>query len=97
VLEQAFVYTAQWLGEQAKIEVSVHTDFLAGTTDQPSLDSLNKARDRKDISRRAYLEGLIRFGVLPADFDIDADEELVAEEMQGLEPEQEPNAPSIAA
>lgn len=104
VLEQAFVFTSQWLGEEANVEVSVHTDFLAGTTDQPSLDSLNKARDRKDISRRAYLEGLIRFGVLQADFDIDTDDELLAEEMQGLEPEDpaadpanDPNAPPIAA
>lgn len=104
VLEQAFVYTAQWLGEAAKVEVTVHTDFVAGAADQPSLDSLNKARDRKDISRRAYLEGLIRFGVLPADFDIDADDELIAEEMQGLEPEDpstdpalDPNAPPLQA
>lgn len=91
VLEQAFVYTSQWLGEQTKVEVSVHTDFMAGTTDQPSLDALDKARERKDISRRAYLEGLIRFSVLPADFDIEDDDELIAEEMQGLEPEDEPS------
>jgi hypothetical protein len=94
VLEQAFVFTSQWLGEEASVEVNVHTDFLAGMTDQPSLDSLNKARDRKDISRRAYLEGLIRFGVLPPDFDIEADDELIAEELEGLEPE-EPAAEQI--
>lgn len=87
VLEQAFVFTSKWLREQPSTEVFVHTDFGAGVVDQASLDSLNKARDRKDISRRAYLEGLIRFGVLASDFDIEADDELIAEEMEGLEPE----------
>lgn len=96
-LEQAFVFTAQWLREDANVEVIVHTDFLAGTMSQQGLDALHKARLAKEISRRAYLEGLIRFGVLNGDFDIDADEELIAEEMAGLEPEVPPADPTTQA
>jgi hypothetical protein len=94
VLEQAFTYTSNWLNQTETVEISVNTDFMAGAPDQASLDALHKARAAKEISRRAYLEGLIRFGVLVADFDIEADEELVAEEMEGLEPEQ-PIDPAI--
>lgn len=100
VLEQAFVYTSKWLGEEPNVEVFVHTDFMAGSTDQPALDALTKARTGRDISRTTYLEGLQRFSVLPADFDAEADEEALAEEMQGLEPEDpepEPIAPLEAA
>lgn len=94
-LEQAFVFMAQWLGEEPSADVMVHIDFLAGTMSQPGLVALGAARTAKEISRRAYLEGLIRFGVLPGDFDIDADEVVIAEEMQGLEPEPPAPDPSI--
>jgi len=88
-LEQAMVFTTQWLGEgDGGAEVSVHTDFIAGLPDQPSLDALAKARATKDISRSSYIEGLKRFGVLQADFDAEADEEELAEELEGLEPEE---------
>lgn len=87
VLEQAFVFTSQWLGEETKVEVNVHTDFKAGVTDQVSLQELREARKAREISHSAYVEGLQRFDVLPADFDAEADEALLAEEMQGLEPE----------
>lgn len=93
-LEQALAFTSKWLGEEPNAEVAVHIDFLAGTMSQPGLDALHKARSTKEISRRSYIEGLIRFGVLPGDFDIDADEELVAEEMAGLEPETPPGDPN---
>jgi hypothetical protein len=86
-LEQALVFTALWLREDAMAEVVVNTDFMAGEANQVAIDALHKARQLKEISRRAYIEGLMRFGVLAADFDIEADEELIAEEMEGLEPE----------
>lgn len=84
VIEQALVLTAKWLRVPDTAEVTVHTDFLAGTMSQPGLDALVKARVAREISRVTYLEGLIRFGVLPGDYDIAADEEVIAEEMQGL-------------
>lgn len=89
VLEQAFVFTSQWLGEPDNVEVNVHTDFVAGATDQTSLAELREARKLKEISHSAYVEGLQRFSVLPADFDAEADDEQLAEEMQGLEAEED--------
>lgn len=94
-LEQAFVFTCQWLGDEPKVEVSVHTDFLTGVTSQPSLDALSKARAAKDISREAFLEGLVRFAVLPGDFDAEEDATKLAEELQGLMPE-DPSANPLA-
>lgn len=90
VLEQAFVFTARWLAQEPNVEVSIHTDFLAGVTSQPSLDALAKARAARDISRNTYLTGLVRLGVLPGDFDMEADEALIATELEGLEPEETP-------
>ena len=92
-IEQAFVLTAKWLRETSNVEAIVHTDFLAGSMSQPGLDALLKARAAKEISRQTYLEGLVRFGVLPGDYDIAADEEVIAEELQGLMPEQMPADP----
>jgi len=43
-IEQAFVFTSQWLGEHPGVQVSVHTDFMAGSPQQVPLDTLNKAR-----------------------------------------------------
>lgn len=86
-LEQAFVFTAQWLAEEPNVEVEVHTDFLSGAPDQLTLDALHKARQAKEISHEAYVAGLARFNVLPSDFDAEADDDLLAVEMQGLEPE----------
>lgn len=94
VLEQMLAFMAKWLGEEPSAEVTVHMDLMAGTMSQPGLDALHKARLAKEISRRTYLEGLIRFGVLQGDYDIDADEELIAEEMAGLEPEPPPVDPN---
>lgn len=91
-LEQAFVFTSQWLGEDANVELDWTIDFLAGLADQPSLDALAKARYpgvgiAPDLSHEDYIAGLKRFGVLPADFDDDGNQERLATEQQGLEPE----------
>lgn len=90
VLEQAFVFTSQWLAEPTNVEVEVDTDFSVQPYAQAPLDALAKARATKDISRQTYLASLRRFDVLPPDFDAEADELLIAEEMQGLEPENDP-------
>jgi len=86
-LEQAFVYTAQWLREPSNVEVEVDTDFSVEPYSQPALQELREARKARDISRPAYLAGLQRFGVLQPDFDAEDDEAILAEEMQGLEPD----------
>lgn len=71
VLEQAFVFTAQWLGEKATTEVDVNSDFSVEMNAQAPLTALKDARASGDISHRDYLYGLRRFGVLPPDADID--------------------------
>lgn len=99
-LEQAFVYTSQWLGEDANVELDWTIDFLAGLADQPSLDALTKSRypgvgAAPDLSHEDYITGLKRFGVLPADFDGEANQERLATEQQGLEPEPALNDPAL--
>jgi hypothetical protein len=93
MLEQAFVFTAAWLNESDTVEVEVDTDFSVEAYAQAPLDALQKARAARDITQRTYWGGLRRFDVLPPDFDPDAEETDLATELQGLEPEIDPNAP----
>lgn len=86
-LEQAFVYTAQWLAEAPSAEVGIHTDFAGGQPQTIPLDALAKARANLDISREAFLDGLVRFDVLAPGFDAEADAERLALEAAGLQPE----------
>lgn len=81
VIEQALVFTAQWLGETEAAEVSIDTDFSVLPYAQAPLDALGKAREKGDISRRTYWNGLRRFDVLPPDFDADAEEDALVAEM----------------
>jgi hypothetical protein len=90
VLEQALVFTSNWLGESETAEVTVNTDFSVVPYAQAPLDALTKARAARDISQRTYWDGLKRFDVLAPDFDADAEELAVAEELEGLEPEIDP-------
>jgi len=87
VLEQAFVFTTEWLGSPAEVEVSIDTDFNVLATDAAQLNSLEKARDRKDISHKTYLDEQKRRGILRADLDVEDEIEAVAEETAALEPE----------
>lgn len=88
-LEQAWVYTCEWMDEEPKVEVSIDTDFDAQPFAQAPLQALAIARAAKDISWQTYCEGLRRFDVLPQDFDFDAEELRIAAEQQGLEAEQD--------
>lgn len=67
-LENALIITNKWLKVDYVPNVVVFLDFddFMGTDD---LDTLNAARDRKDISRETYWDGLKRRGVLNSDFD----------------------------
>lgn len=85
VLEQAFVFTSQWLGQDANVELEVDTDFSVEPYAQAPLDALTKARKNGDISRPTYWQGLRRFDVLSPDFDPEAEEEALAEEAQGVD------------
>jgi hypothetical protein len=86
-LEQAFVYTAQWLKEAETIEVTVDVDFTIEPYAPAPLQTLQAARNAKDITLKTYWQGLQRFDVLPADFDPDEEEKNLADELAGLEPD----------
>lgn len=81
VLEQAFVFTAKWIGEAAEVEVDVNTDFSVEPYAQAPLDALAKARDRGDISQGTYWDGLRRFDVLSPDFDPEAERKALLDEV----------------
>jgi hypothetical protein len=80
VLEQAFVYTSQWLGEDQTVEVRVDTEFAIEPFARAPLDALLKARVVRDLSQRTFWEGLQRFGVLSSEFNADVEEEALAKE-----------------
>lgn len=84
-LEQAWVFTCEWLGEATEVEVAVSTDFSVVPFAQAPLTALKDARAAKDISQRTFWDGLKRFDVLPADFDAEKEEETLALEAEGLE------------
>lgn len=79
---QALAFTALWLNigpEGGKAEIV--KDYEPAMADESGLTALREARKSRDISRDAYLDGLIRRGVLPEDFDKEADAELIEGEV----------------
>lgn len=70
VLEQAFMFTAEWLGQADGPEVEVSTDFSVVPFAQAPLTALAGARASGDIDHETYLNGLRRFDVLPPDADV---------------------------
>lgn len=79
-LEQAFVYTAQWLKANEAPEVHVHTDFGAGEFGDTEIRELSAARARRDISLPTYWDEMRRRGILGPQFDPDEENERLAEE-----------------
>lgn len=80
VLEQAFVFTAQWMNQADSPEVEVSTDFSVVPFAQAPLQALKEARASRDIDQETYLNGLKRFDVLAPDSDVQAIIEAVANE-----------------
>lgn len=89
-IEQAFVFTAQWLGIDETISTKVSTDFAdeGANAARWGAPALAAARATKDISQGTYWRGMQRYGILPPDFDPEAETEALAEEQQGLEPDE---------
>lgn len=89
-LEQAWKLTCLWLG-QSGVEpiVKVHTDFdvdfESGRTELPALIAAEAA---SILSKRTVQDEFKRRGVLSDDFDPDEEEQRLAEQQQGLQPEQ---------
>lgn len=88
-LEQAYAIAADYLRITPSVELEVSTDFSVEPFAQAPLQALKDARASRDISWRTYVSGLRRFDVLPADFDIDYEEQEIAEEGEPVVPEQE--------
>lgn len=81
-LAQALDITADWLrlGPNGGT-VELVKDYDLSETDAPGLQALQVAREKRDISRKTYLNGLRLRGVLPEDFDEDEDWEELMEEI----------------
>jgi hypothetical protein len=84
-IEQAWVFTAEWMDIAATIRTEVSTDFSVQPYAQFPLAALLAARAAKDLSQETYWSGLQRFDVLAPDFDPEAEEQRLAEEQQGAD------------
>lgn len=88
-LEQALKFTAMWLGQtDAAPEVDIYTDFGVDFQAGTELDSLLKAQGQGILSKRTTQDEFKRRGVLSDNFDPDEEEKRLAEDEQGLEPEE---------
>ena len=85
-LMQVLSMTARMLGdaEGKGGEVELCKDYSAQEADTVGLEALDKARGKRDISRTAYLKGLMARNVLPEDFDPDKDGALLKDEVSEL-------------
>lgn len=82
-LEQAFVFTAQWMKSAEVVEVSVNTDFAIGLYGAEEVKELREARAAGDLSQRTYWDELARRGVLGPSFDADEEEKALLAEVPG--------------
>lgn len=82
-LEQAFVFTAQWMKSAEEVEVSVHTDFAVGMFGVEEIRELREARANGDLSLLTYWDELLRRGVLGPAFDPEEEEKRLQDEMPG--------------
>lgn len=79
---QALDITAEWMRlGVAGGTVELVKDFGLEEQDAVGLQELREARKSRDISRKAYLNALRLRGILPEDYDEEADWELIQEEI----------------
>jgi hypothetical protein len=87
-LELALSYTLAWLGRNDagadNYAVTFEVDVDVDASDGKELDTLDKARTRRDISRETYLKELKRRGVLDDDFDADDDKDALSDETDDM-------------
>ena len=79
-VEQAWKITAEWLGLALEPEIVIHTDYSAAMDEGKGFEGVMKLRTNKDVSRETAIGAAQRYGYLPDDFDIQADEEQLAKE-----------------
>lgn len=88
-LDQALRYAAMWLDQADIVTASVSTDFiaLAGSTDEAR--AIADAQKRGVVSAKTERAELKRRGILGPDYSEAEEEQRLAEEQQGLEPEED--------
>lgn len=79
-VELAMQYTADWLKVDEGGSVAINADVDLTEADAALLDTLNKARAARDLSRKRYLKELKDRRVLSDDFDEVENEEELADE-----------------
>lgn len=85
VLEQAFIFANQWLASNESVSVNVFTDFagdLSARVDEAKVLQATKAAG--DLSRETLWQEYLRRGILGPDFDMDTEEQKIAEDQQGM-------------
>jgi Domain of unknown function (DUF4055) len=87
-LDEGLAFTAQWLGIADAITANVSTDFAALTGSMDEAKILGDAQKRNVISAKTERAELKRRGILGPDFREEDEEQRLAEEQQGLIPEQ---------
>lgn len=87
-LEQAFVITAEWLGDTGEPTVFVHTDFSIGAQSVEEMRVILEMADpdKRKISDAAAVSEAKRRGILGPDFDPKADHEQIISEIPGDDP-----------
>lgn len=86
-LEQALVYTCQWLKLQPNVEVFVHTDFGVDIDGGQDMAELLKARQAGEISRETYWDELRRRGKLGPQFDPEEEKQRLEQEVPAGNPD----------
>lgn len=82
-LENAMKLTAMWLKEENEAEVQVHDDFDLDPNDEKGPDSLLKMREARDLSQRTLWSEMRRRNVLSPEFDPEAEEKAILDEIPG--------------
>ena len=84
-IAQCLDITAEWMRIQGGGgTIDLNKDFGLSEEDTAKLAAVEKARERRDISRKAYLNVLKLSGALPEDYDAEADWEEIQEELAGM-------------
>lgn len=86
-LEQAFRFTEMWLGENTQTGVIVHTDFGVELESGKELTAVIDGAKNSIWSKQTAFEEAKRRNVIATDRSFEEEQELVAGEQQGLEPE----------
>ena len=88
-LENAMLYTAMWLKDAVEPEVMVHDDFDLDPNDDKGPETLITMRAAKDLSQRTLWSEMRRRNILSPEFDPEAEEKAILDEIPGDPNEEE--------